>query len=195
MPKQIVIILGHPDPIPERFCRAFAARYKAGAESAGHLVDAIDIARLHVPGLRGKQDYENGTPPPDIAAAQRLIAAANHLVIIFPLWLGDMPGALKSFFEQVLRPGFAYQGNMENGRFRQILKGKSARVVVTMGMPALAYRFYFGAHGVKNLRRNILHFCGIKPVRETLIGMIERKDMGPRTKWLAKAEALGRKGV
>ena len=37
-----------------------------------------------------------------------------------------------------------------------ILKGKTARVVVTTARPAFFYRRYFGPHGLKNLERNIL---------------------------------------
>ncbi len=39
-------------------------------------------------------------------------------------------------------------------------------------MPALLYRWYFQAHSIKSLERNILCSVGIKPLRETLIGMI-----------------------
>ncbi len=41
-----------------------------------------------------------------------------------------------------------------------------------MGMPAFIYRWYFGGHGLRGLERSILRFAGIKPVRETLIGMV-----------------------
>ena len=109
--------------------------------------------------------------------------------------LGEMPALLKGFMEQVLRPGFAYSGGMEAGHFRKLLTGKSARVIVTMGMPGMIYRLYFGAHGLKNLRRNILGFCGIGPIREHLIGLIERKNPKSRQKSLALAEAWGREGV
>jgi putative NADPH-quinone reductase len=47
--------------------------------------------------------------------------------------------------------------------WRKLLKGKSARIVVTMGMPTLFYRWYFRVHSLKNLERNILAFCGIRP--------------------------------
>jgi putative NADPH-quinone reductase len=63
-----------------------------------------------------------------------------------------------------------------------------------MGMPALWYRWHFQAHGVRGLERSILGFCGVKPVRETLIGKVETKDSAAREKWLAKVEAYGRTG-
>jgi hypothetical protein len=36
--------------------------------------------------------------------------------------------------------------------------------------PGRAYRWYFGAHGVKNLERSVLGFSGIGPLARSLIG-------------------------
>ena len=63
-------------------------------------------------------------------------------------------------------------------------------MVVTMGMPALIYRWYFGAHGLKSLTQN-LSLVGISPRRSTLIGMIEAMDDGKRRRWLDRVRALG----
>ena len=195
MKKRIAIIQGHPDRAPERFCRQFAKTYTKAARESGHAVNTIDVAALNFSLLRSQHDYETGAAPTTLRRSQEIIKAANHLVIIFPLWLGDMPALLKGFLEQTLRPGFAYTGAMDRGRFRKLLKGKSARIVVTMGMPAVAYRLYFGAHGLKNLRRNILGFCGVGPIRDSVIGLIEQKNPRARSRWLARAQAFGRKGV
>lgn len=51
------------------------------------------------------------------------------------------------------------------------LKGRSARIVVTMGMPSLAYRLLFGAHGIKAFRKSILSIAGVAPIRTTLGGV------------------------
>jgi putative NADPH-quinone reductase len=59
-------------------------------------------------------------------------------------------------------------------------------------MPALAYRWFFGAHTLKSLERNILQFCGINPVHDTLIGMVEAADEPSRQEWLEKMRELGR---
>ena len=61
-----------------------------------------------------------------------------------------------------------------------------------MGMPALAYRWYFGAHGLKSLERSILGFCGIRPIRESLFGMVEAADDRKRERWLATMRTHGR---
>jgi putative NADPH-quinone reductase len=60
-----------------------------------------------------------------------------------------------------------------------------------MGMPAFIYRWYFGAHSVRNLKRNIFAFVRIKPNRHTLIGMIEGISDAKRKRWLRKMEQLG----
>jgi putative NADPH-quinone reductase len=77
----------------------------------------------------------------------------------------------------------------------KLLRGRSARVVVTMGMPALLYRWYYGAHAIRSLERNILRFAGVAPVRRSLIGLVEDKDARRRTRWLAALERLGAKGA
>jgi putative NADPH-quinone reductase len=111
----------------------------------------------------------------------------------FPLWLGGMPALLKGFLEQVARPGFALSMPKDGGMAAKLLTGRSARIVVTMGMPTLIYRWYFRAHSVKALERNILGFVGIAPIHETLIGMVESLGDVGVAKWLAKLTALGKR--
>jgi putative NADPH-quinone reductase len=92
----------------------------------------------------------------------------------------------------VARPGFAlaYGGGLPKG----LLRGRSARLVVTMGMPAGVYRWFFRAHSIKALKRNILGFVGIAPVRENLIGTVEG-DARRRSAWLARMHTLGARGA
>lgn len=194
MPKRILIVQGHPDPRPQRLCRALAAAYREGAAEAGHELRAIDVATLDFPLLRSQEEWQKGEPAPAIKAAQDDIAWAEHLVIVYPLWLGSLPALLKAFLEQAMRPGFATSWEGGAKGWGQLLAGRSARIVVTMGMPAFVYRWYFRAHSLKSLERNILKFVGIKPVRETLIGMVGALDEGKAGQWLEKMRALGRAG-
>ena len=86
-----------------------------------------------------------------------------------------MPALLKGFLEQVARPGFAFKREGSKTSFASKgLTGRAARVAVTMSMPALLHRWYFRAHSIKSLERNILGFVGIKPVNGTLNGMVTR---------------------
>jgi len=62
-------------------------------------------------------------------------------------------------------------------------------------MPALVYRWYFGAHSLRSLERNILAFSGIGPIRENLFGLVEASSAQKRQAWLKKMSALGRRGA
>jgi len=194
MARRITVIQGHADPSGERLCFALADAYGAGAEEGGHEVRRIDVARLDFPILRTQAEFEAGAPVPDIHAAQQAILWAEHLVIVYPLWLGTMPALLKAFFEQVFRPGFAF-ADESKGMWTRLLKGRSARIVVTMGMPVFFYRWYFGAHSLKSLERNILGFSGIGPIRETLFGMVAEGGEEKRWKSIDKMRSLGRQGL
>ena len=63
-----------------------------------------------------------------------------------------------------------------------------------MGMPAFAYRWYFGAHGLKSLTQN-LALVGIKPRRSMLVGMIEAISDTKRRTWLDHLRQLGREAA
>lgn len=191
-PRRVLIIDGHPDAGAGRYIHALVAAYREGAESAGHQVRLVHVASLVVPSLRSNAEFQSGEPPPAVRGIQEDLKWADHLVLLFPLWLGDMPGQLKVLLEQVLRPGFAFAAARGKGFPRKLLTGRSARVIVTMGMPAFFYRWYFRAHSVKNLERNILGFCGFAPVRTTIVGMVEGIGDAGRKGWIAKVEALGR---
>lgn len=190
--KRIVLIQGHPDTTAAHLCHALADAYAAGAEQAGHAVRRIQVAELDFPLLRSQQAWEEGSLPATLQQAQADIRWAEHLVLFFPLWLGGMPALLKGFLEQVARPGFAFEHEAGRASFTQKgLTGRSARVVVTMGMPALVYRWYFRAHSVKSLERNILGFVGIAPVHTTLIGMVGNFKANGASRWLATLRRLG----
>ena len=74
-----------------------------------------------------------------------------------------------------------------------IFSGKTARIIMTMGMPVSVYRWWYRGHALKLLKRNILHFIGIKPVQETLFGMIATSKPQERERWLDEVKALGAK--
>lgn len=194
MSKRILLIHGHPDPAPERLGYALMDAYERGALDGGHEVRRVMVADLSFPLLRSQHEWEHEPLPGSLTQAQADIHWAQHIVLFFPLWLGDMPAVLKGFLEQVARPGFAFHGEGRNPLARKGLTGRSARVVVTMGMPALVYRWYFRAHSVRSLERNILGFVGISPVHETLIGMVGNLTPQAANKHLTKLYKMGQAG-
>lgn len=192
--KRILVLQGHPDPHPVHFGHALAGAYVEGARMAGHAADVVTVATSSFGLLRTRAEWEGTPAPPDVRAAQDLLLAANHLALFFPLWMGTMPAILHAFLEQLLRPGFAVdqrgEGDLVGG---PRLRGRSARLVVTMGMPAPVYRWYFLGHGVRGLERSMLGLCGITPARETFVGGVEQLDAGGRERWLTRMRELGRR--
>lgn len=185
----ITIIDGHPDASKERLNHALADRYAQSAVAAGHDVRRIDVSQLDFPLIRQPQEFIEGHAPEVIASTQVDIAWADHIVVFFPLWMSDVPAVLKGYLEQTFRPGFALDYGGRFGFPKQLLKGKSARIVVTMGMPRLVYYTIFGAYAVKLLKR-MLGFAGISPVSETVIGAVENASDRTKRGWFELMERL-----
>ena len=184
----ICIIQGHRDARGAHLCHGLADAYRHGALDAAHQVSDVDIGSLPIDFLRNPEDMAR--PPNEaILAAQQTILEAEHLMITYPLWLGTMPALVKAFFEQAACGDF-FLGKTEKGWPLGKLKGRSARLVVTMGMPAAAYRLLMGGHGVKGFESGILGIAGIGPIRETPYGNVEGSAPA-RIKWLAKMRDLG----
>ncbi|TYC60537.1 flavodoxin family protein [Rhodobacterales bacterium] len=193
--KSILVINGHPDPADEHLCHALARAYQDAAREAGHNSDLIRIADLDFPVLRIPSEFENEPTPEPLRPARDALLGADHLVLVSPLWLGTLPAYTKAFLEQILYHDTAFerheQGRWPKGKFHD----KSARIVLTMGMPALAYRLWFRAHGLKNLQRNILGFVGFRTVRSTLFGMVGEPDPVRFEGWFDKMRDLDRKAA
>lgn len=188
---RILLVNGHPQVGVKRLNHTLLEAYEEGAHAAGCKTRTLDVASLDFPLLRSQEEWEKGELPACLQAAQGDIAWARHLVFFFPLWLGDMPALLKGFLEQVARLGFAFDRDAENPFGRKALGGRSARVVVTMGMPAAVYRWYFRAHSVKSLERNILGFVGISPIGVSLVGGVDSLGDKGVKRWQGKMRKLG----
>lgn len=189
---RILILDGHPDADPARFCHALADAYASGAIEGGHEVRRVRLCDLDFPTLTRREDWQGPSVPAAIVTVQQDITWAQHLVIVYPLWLGSMPARLKALFEQTFRPGYAFgQGERSIGDGR--MKGRTARIIVTMGMPALFFRGFYLSHSLEALRRNILAFVGIGPTRSSLVGNVEGLDDTALQRWLDKVAGLGRR--
>ncbi|MDZ7588121.1 MAG: NAD(P)H-dependent oxidoreductase [Parasphingorhabdus sp.] len=187
--RQILVIDGHPDPYPGRYVHALAESYCAAAIEAGHDVRSIRLADMDIPVLRSRDEWSDGAVSKDIKSGQDAISWADHLVFLYPLWLGDVPAHLKAYLEQVMRPGFALAYESPSGP-SPLLKGKTAHIIVTMGMPALFYNAFYGAHSLRSFKRNILAICGIDTINSSVIGNVEGSAKH-REKWLKRIAGHG----
>ncbi|HXZ92089.1 MAG TPA: NAD(P)H-dependent oxidoreductase [Burkholderiales bacterium] len=192
MGRRIAIIQGHPDPAGRHLLHAMADAYAEAAGAAGHDVRRIEVAKLEFPLLRTQEEFERGALPPALEQPREAMSWAEHWMFLFPLWHGTMPASFKGFLEHIFRPGFAMEYG-KRGFPKRLLAGRSARIVVTMGMPVLLYRWYFGAYGLRGFERSMLSFAGIKPIRENLYGL-SFADERKRARWLADMRRCGARG-
>ena len=187
--KKTLIINGHPDR--ESFCFALAESYKKGADSSGadcklvHLID-LDFNPILTFGYRKISELE-----PDLVKMQAEILAAEHLVLVYPNWWSTCPALLKGFIDRVFVPNFAFKYRENSPFWDKLLKGKTARLIVTMDTPKWYYWLINRSAGHNAMKIGVLEFCGIKPVKISVFTPIKSSDEAKRKKWLAEVEELG----
>lgn len=192
--KKVLVILGHPRL--ESYCNALSQAYEHGAVDAGAEVRRLDLARLEFdPILRSESEArfsgEHGSGlEPDLLRSQQDITWADHLVFVYPSWWGSFPALLKGFIDRAFMPGFGFKYIKGKTLPEQLLKGKTARLIVTMDTPSWWNRFIYRAAGHNAMTRATLHFCGIRPVKVTDLGGMRNTTAEKRTQWLEQIKQL-----
>lgn len=189
MATKIVVVLGHPDS--GSLCGAIARAYAVGAKAGGAVVREINLGELTFdPVLR--HGYRDVQPlEPGLAEAQESIAWADRVVFVYPNWWGSMPALLKGFIDRVFLPGYAFKYRENSQLWDRLLAGRQGRLLVTMDSPPWYYRWVVGQPGHRMMRRAILGFSGIKPVRTSVFGPVRRSSADVRAAWLRQARELG----
>jgi putative NADPH-quinone reductase len=168
MGKRVAVIVGHP--AADSWCGALADSYAAAARAGGHEVRMLYLAQLDFDpslhaGYRQIQALE-----PDLLAAQATLAWAEHLVIAYPIWWGSVPALLKGFLDRILLPGFAFKYRPGKAFPEQLLRGRSAQLLVSMDTPPWYFRWVYRMPGIVQLKKTTLEFCGIAPVKVAAFG-------------------------
>jgi len=189
--KKIAIINGHPNK--DSFNFGIAEAYKAGAVETGAEVKEIVIRDLNFNlnlqfGYQKRMELE-----PDLLKAWEIIQWADHLVWVHPVWWGGFPALMKGFIDRLFLPGMAYKFRENSVWWDKLLKGKTAHILTTLDQPGWYYRLFFGRPSVNQLRKSILEYCGVKPVKLTYIGIIRNSKDEQRAQWLRKVKELGKK--
>jgi putative NADPH-quinone reductase len=173
--KTLLVINGHPDPRPERFCAGLSSAYQAGAEAGGWEVRRLDIGACSLSMLEAlKQGCDDSakTMLDDMAWADRL-------VIVYPLWFGQPP--------QGLRTVFSYLEEAHLGP----ASGRKAHLIVTMDMPAFAYRNMLRPGGSDLLQ--MLDVPGLIADEPVLVGCVSTLEAEQRQRWIVAMRDYGLK--
>ncbi len=196
IPKKILILLGHPDKVG--MCGCIADSYEKSAREAGHSVDRLNIGEMQFDpilhqGYRAIQPME-----PDLVRFQELLKAADHFVVIHPVWWVGMPALLKGLFDRAWLPGSAFRYmKMKDGArsifWHRLYRGKTARIIITSGTNPWLVRLLPGNVNAQ-LKWGILWFAGFS-TETTWFGPAENIPEVKKERWLAKVRSLGARGV
>ncbi len=186
--KKILVILGHPDS--QSFNAALARAYVRGARAAHATVRFLKLGELSFDPILHHGYREIQPLEPDLLKVQNYIKWADHLIWVYPTWWGSMPALLKGLLDRLWLPGFAFKFTRPY-LHQRLLRGRSARLIITMDTPSLIYRFIFRSPGENIMKRSVLRFSGVRPVRVTRISWMVVSTKNYRRRWLKKIERLG----
>lgn len=189
--KKTLVILGHPDV--NSLCGTLARSYVEAARTAGAEVRELYLAELDFDPVLWHGYHRIQPLESDLVAAQTLIRWAQHLVFVYPNWWGSMPALLKGFFDRVFLPEFAFRYRENSPFWDKLLTGRSAHLIVTMDTPGWYYRWVYRMPGHNEMKRAILGFCGIRPVRVSQFAVVRNSSRGEREKWIARVRCLAMK--
>lgn len=191
MSQRILIIQAHPGS--ERFGHALAQAYAESAQEAGHEVRLLPLNALSFDPLL-RHGYAQEQPlEPDLQRAQADMQWAQEWVLVFPVWWGGMPALLKGFLDRTLLPGFAFRYEPGGKGLQSLLKGRTAKAIITMDTPRWIDRWLYGSPVLKQLKLPILRFCGIKLTRTLYCAPIIQSTPVQRAKWISQVDAMARK--
>lgn len=187
--KHVLIINGHPDR--QSYNYALSEAYIKGANKAKAIITQINIADLDFNpnlqfGYRQRMELE-----PDLIDAIEKIKEAHHIVWVFPMWWYGYPALMKGFVDRTFLPGITFEPIEGKALPNKLLKGKSARVIVTADTPKWYDYLFMKRPTINQFKKGTLEFCGINPVKVTYISPIKNSSSDYREKWLKKVALLG----
>jgi NAD(P)H dehydrogenase (quinone) len=102
-----------------------------------------------------------------------------------------MPALMKGFIDRIFLPGFAFKYRSNSTLWDKSLAGRSAHLFVTMDAPPWYFRWVNRMPGHNQMKKTILEFSGIKPVRISSFGPVIGSSATQREKWIGEARRFG----
>lgn len=192
-PQRILIILGHPSA--SSLCAGLADAYAQGARDSGAEVRLLRLGELDFDPLLHAGYRQDQPLEPDLQRAQADILWASHLAWAYPTWWGGLPALLKGFIDRIFLPGFAFKYRKGSVLWDRLLAGRTADLLVSMDSPPWYYRWVAHMPGHHQMRRAILEFSGIRPVRIHSFGPVLGAEAARVQQWLEQAQAAGQRAA
>jgi len=190
MMKKILII--NANPKSHSMCKSIAECYVQVA-GVRHEVQSIAISNMNFE-LNLNEGYDNVLPlEPDLLKFQEQIKWCDHLVIISPVWWGNVPAKFKGVIDRTFLPGFAFKYKDEKGGLEKLLIGRTSDLIFTLDTPAFWYKYIQGNLIYKQLKNAVLGFSGIKNLSSTYFAPVLNSTEEQRVKWLRKVKKLAKR--
>ena len=170
--KKILIITSHPSS--KGFTHKIANAYKKANENRGNHVEILNLYdKNNMIDFLEFEDIKEMKISTKVKNIQNNISNSDEIVLISPIWWGDVNGIMKNFYDNVISSGFAFK--YENGKAVGLLKGKTAKMFLTCDGPGFFYKFPFVT--LKTLwKYGRLGFCGIKLTHFQVIDKMRLRD-------------------
>jgi putative NADPH-quinone reductase len=187
------IVFNHP--YEHSFCAAILQSVVRGLHNAGHETDVLHLDNEQFDPVMRTADlkaFTLGEPvDPRVLEYRERLAAADHLIFIFPIWWELMPAMTKGFIDKVIFPGVAYDYD-KSGRFPRMVKRfgrlKGITLITTMNTPSFLYRLIFGNAIKRALFTGTFWKMGYKNRKWINLSMVKFVSPEKRARWLAQLE-------
>ena len=73
----------------------------------------------------------------------------------------------------------------------KLLKGKTSRMVITSDTVSWYHSLFMGKPVINQMKKGVLEFCGVQPVKTTYLGPMKSSTVGQRKKWILLVNKLG----
>ncbi|MBN2747764.1 MAG: NAD(P)H-dependent oxidoreductase [Bacteroidales bacterium] len=187
---KIYVLLGHPTE--DSLNKQIYQNYCESARNAGHEVRSQILSEMKFDPILWQGYKAIQTLEPDLLEAQQNIQWCEKWVIIYPMWWGAMPALLKGFFDRALHPGFGFKAHEKGAMWDKLLKGRQAHVITTCDAPNFWVSIVYRNADKFTIKKAILEYCGIKPVKFTRFDRIKFKSEMEIKKVLDKINSLAK---
>lgn len=186
---QHVIVYAHPNP--KSFSATIRNQVEQLSSDLGNKVTTRDLYKMKFNPVLSADDFtaiRSGKTPADIKQEQTIIAGADLITLIFPLWWTGYPAILKGWIDRVLLNGFAYQHSANEG-IKPLLTGKKIQIITTMGAAVEEYE----RNGLidamaMTMGDNVWSFCGCDDAGMMVLGEVPGMGDADRLAILSEIE-------
>ena len=195
-PKRIFLLNGHPGETS--LCRSLSQAYETAARAAGHEVRVTHLSDLEFDMDYGLGGYDNRKPlEPCLEEVLQNMEWCAHIVVTSPLWWGGLPAKLKGLLDRALLPGRTFDTRNVNwmGMPKPLLKGRTARIIMTSDTPRWFLRMTYGSAILGQLKGQIFGFVGFKPTKITWFAGASDPTEKLIENWLSQVKILGTNGA